>query len=215
MPIAVGLIARWRQAGLPEAAPVGCQDGAASCKGVRKSVHHELVRRGHIHPAMHQHQRRQGGAGLAVPDLNVVVKPAYRDKLAAKGSVFFVHWTHIIRRHAFKHSQDSDKPDSQQSGGWPDPHAQMQRSFRWQVDGFFSITDVCRSRWARRFDAENAPERIAVCAHQPCAIALFNTFFERQQAADALSHVLQPDLIKNCLRRMSTPRRSNLSMYCP
>lgn len=89
-----------------------------------------------------------------------------------------------------KPSQDSDKPDSPPPSRQPDSHAQMQRRFRWQVDEFFNIADVCCSRWAQRSEAENAPERIAVYAHQPCAEAVFHTYSELQHAADALSHVL-------------------------
>ncbi|MEC5213979.1 acetyl-CoA synthetase [Polaromonas sp. CG_9.5] len=89
-----------------------------------------------------------------------------------------------------KHSQDSDKPDSQPPSHQPDPHAQIQRKFRWQVDEFFNIAEVCCRRWARQSETDNAPERIAVRVHQACTEALFHTYSELQQAADALSHVL-------------------------
>ena len=89
-----------------------------------------------------------------------------------------------------KHSQDSDKPDSRPEGRQPDLHAQIQRNFRWQVDDCFNIAEVCCSRWARLSDEVTAPERIAIFAHQPCAEAIFHTYSELQQAADALSYVL-------------------------
>ncbi len=85
------------------------------------------------------------------------------------------------------HSQDSDKPESSQPNLPPDEHAPMQRNFRWQVDEFFNIADVCCGRWARQTRVQYAPERIAVCAHQPGVKALFHTYSELQRAADALS----------------------------
>ncbi|MGH6639299.1 MAG: acyl-CoA synthetase, partial [Polaromonas sp.] len=72
-----------------------------------------------------------------------------------------------------------------------DHHAALHRGFRWQVDEYFNIAEVCCGRWAR---AENgnrsATKKIAICAHQMGAKAFFHTYQELQQAADALSHVL-------------------------
>ena len=68
----------------------------------------------------------------------------------------------------------------------------MQQGFRWQVDEFFNIADVCCSRWARaesRQSTQNAPERIAIRAHETGATGTFHTYLELKQAADALSHV--------------------------
>jgi len=72
----------------------------------------------------------------------------------------------------------------------PDHHAALHSTFRWQLDEYFNIADVCCSRWARVDDAGLATERIAVHAHQPGASTVFYTYSELQRAADALSHAL-------------------------
>ena len=94
-----------------------------------------------------------------------------------------------------KRSQDSDKPTHPPSrtpaGAVPDHYAALHRGFSWQVDEYFNMAEVCCSRWARaEGDQPDATKRIAIRAHQPCAEPLFYTYFELQQAADALSHVL-------------------------
>ncbi len=90
-----------------------------------------------------------------------------------------------------KSSQDSDKPGRPQAAGQPDHHAELHRHFRWPVEPYFNIAEVCCSRWARaQGDQPGAPERIAIRAHQTSAEPLFHTYFELKQAADALSHAL-------------------------
>ena len=88
-------------------------------------------------------------------------------------------------------SQDSDTPGHRQAQDPLDHYAQLHGGFRWQVDEFFNIAEVCCSRWAR---VENAPpdatQRIAVLAHHTSAKAVFHTYVELKEAADALSHGL-------------------------
>ena len=67
-----------------------------------------------------------------------------------------------------------------------DHYRAMQQGFRWQVDEFFNIADVCCSRWA----TQDATERIAIHVHQTGAGGRFHTYLELKRAADALSHVL-------------------------
>jgi acetyl-CoA synthetase len=71
----------------------------------------------------------------------------------------------------------------------PDHYAALHSSFRWQVDDYFNIADVCCRRWAAG-GAKNAPKRVAIRAHQTGAATTFYTYGQLQQAADALSHVL-------------------------
>ena len=99
---------------------------------------------------------------------------------------------------AATHARQSDipAPDSR------DHHAAMQQGFRWQVDEFFNIAEVCCSRWARAENSparasgannaarKNAPERIAIKVHATGAGGQFHTYLELKRAADALSHVL-------------------------
>ncbi len=85
-----------------------------------------------------------------------------------------------------KRSQDRDTPPARQ----PDAYAALHQGFRWQVDDNFNIAEVCCSRWARAGSGKTAPERVAIRAHQPGATGTFYTYFELQQAADALSHAL-------------------------
>ena len=88
-------------------------------------------------------------------------------------------------------SQDSDKPGHRLAQDPADHHAQLHGGFRWQVDEFFNIAEVCCSRWARAGNAPpDATERIAIRAHQASAKAVFHTYFELKHAADALSHGL-------------------------
>lgn len=90
-----------------------------------------------------------------------------------------------------KSSQDSDRSTGPATGGQTDHHTEMHSNFRWQVDEYFNIAEVCCSRWAKAEGPPiNAPERIAIRDHQPCGEAVFLTYFELKQAADALSHVL-------------------------
>ncbi|WP_096663383.1 acyl-CoA synthetase [Polaromonas sp. AET17H-212] len=71
----------------------------------------------------------------------------------------------------------------------PDHYAALHSSFRWQVDDYFNIADVCCRRWATG-GAKGAPKRVAIRAHQTGAATTFYTYGQLQQAADALSHVL-------------------------
>jgi acetyl-CoA synthetase len=72
----------------------------------------------------------------------------------------------------------------------PDFYASLHSTFRWQVDEFFNIAEVCCSRWARADGAIDATERIAIQAHQTGSATVFHTYPELQRAADALSHAL-------------------------
>lgn len=87
----------------------------------------------------------------------------------------------MIKRQANPRSQRSDKPQA-------DHYAAIHAGFRWQVDEDFNIADVCCKRWAR---GEDGDRRIAIHAHQPGAAPVSYTYGQLQQAADALSHMLQ------------------------
>jgi acetyl-CoA synthetase len=85
-----------------------------------------------------------------------------------------------------QHSQDSDRKIDP-----PDHYAALHQGFRWQVDEYFNIAEVCCSRWARADQKQRgATKRIAIRAHQPGAATVFHTYSELQHAADALSHQL-------------------------
>ncbi|MCJ7798617.1 MAG: AMP-binding protein [Polaromonas sp.] len=67
----------------------------------------------------------------------------------------------------------------------------MHSGFRWQVDDYFNIAEVCCSRWARADKGQkSATKKIAIRAHAVGAKGIFHTYSELQKAADALSHVL-------------------------
>ena len=72
-----------------------------------------------------------------------------------------------------------------------DRYAALHQGFRWCVDEYFNIADVCCRRWARA-DAKTpaAIKKIAMIAHHPGAESTFYTYLELAQAADALSQVL-------------------------
>jgi acetyl-CoA synthetase len=91
-----------------------------------------------------------------------------------------------------KRSRNSDKASgASQAGSTPDHHAALHRGFRWRVDEYFNIAEVCCGRWARAVAGQpDATKSIAIRAHKPGAAGTFHTYFELQQAADALSHVL-------------------------
>ncbi|MDB5966197.1 MAG: AMP-dependent synthetase and ligase, partial [Polaromonas sp.] len=104
----------------------------------------------------------------------------------------------MIKRLLPKRSQGSDKraaaaghaadptPDPA-----PDHYAALHAGFRWQVDDAFNIAEACCGRWARAGARQpSATKRIAIRAHEQGAAATFYTYFQLQQAADALSHVL-------------------------
>ena len=93
-----------------------------------------------------------------------------------------------------KRSQDSDKSTNTAAAGsapaLPDHYTSLHAGFRWQVDDYFNIADVCCRRWADADGELGATQRIAVRAHGEGATALFLTYSELQRSADALSHVL-------------------------
>lgn len=72
----------------------------------------------------------------------------------------------------------------------PDHYADLYRGFRWQVDEYFNIAEVCCRRWVETEADKGAIKRVAIRAHQSRGKATFYTYAELQQAADALSHVL-------------------------
>ncbi len=82
-----------------------------------------------------------------------------------------------------KHSQNTDF------------YAAMHAGFRWQVDTYFNIADVCCRRWANDIPATDghspAIRRTAIRAHHPDSESVFSAYAELQQAADALSHALR------------------------
>ncbi len=85
-----------------------------------------------------------------------------------------------------KRSQDRDMDLTQPQ----DSYAALHSGFRWQVDEYFNIAEVCCRRWAQADGTKNAIKRVAVRAHQERADTTFYTYVQLQQAADALSHVL-------------------------
>ncbi len=86
-----------------------------------------------------------------------------------------------------RRSQGRDKP----AAPAPDSYTALCEGFRWQVDTYFNIAQVCCRRWADAdADAPDATKRIAIRDHQPRAGGTFYTYSQLQQAADALSHVL-------------------------
>ena len=89
-----------------------------------------------------------------------------------------------------KRSQNSDKAAVENKNP-PDHYAALHSGFRWQVDEFFNIAEVCCSRWARADNGrQGTTKRVAIRAHSTGTRGIFHTYSELQQAADALSHVL-------------------------
>jgi acetyl-CoA synthetase len=74
------------------------------------------------------------------------------------------------------------------SAAQKDLHASLHNGFRWPVDTYFNIAEVCCRRWARAVDAT---KNIAVRAHIDCANSTFHSYSELQNAADRLSHRLR------------------------
>ena len=90
-----------------------------------------------------------------------------------------------------KSSQDSDKPGHRPAHDPSDHYLQLHGGFRWPLDEFFNIAEVCCSRWAKTENAQlDATERIAIHVHQASGEAIFHTYLELKQAADALSRGL-------------------------
>ena len=93
----------------------------------------------------------------------------------------------MIKKAPIQRSQNSDK----RMLDAPDHYAVMHQGFTWQVDEYFNIAEVCCSRWARVAELRSdAPESIAVNVHHKSTKAVFHTYSELKQAADALSYVL-------------------------
>ncbi len=86
-----------------------------------------------------------------------------------------------------KRSQDRDTRAAQPG----DAYAAMHQGFRWQVDEYFNIAQVCCRRWAEAEGPGLATKRVAIRAHHERAKSTFYTYPELQAAADALSHVLR------------------------
>lgn len=85
-----------------------------------------------------------------------------------------------------KRSQDRDMAPTSP----PDHYADLYTGFRWQVDEYFNIAEVCCRRWVATDADKGAIKRVAIRAHQSRGKATFYTYSQLQQAADALSHVL-------------------------
>ncbi|MEO8122223.1 MAG: AMP-binding protein, partial [Rhodoferax sp.] len=90
-------------------------------------------------------------------------------------------------------SQHSDKSAST-SRSTPSPaaapadcYAQLHDRFEWLVPEKFNIAQVCCARWAALPDAA---KRVAIHAMDAGAGAEFHTYFDLQQQANRLSHVL-------------------------
>ncbi|MGQ2978934.1 MAG: AMP-binding protein [Polaromonas sp.] len=92
----------------------------------------------------------------------------------------------MIKRLSAPHSQGRDIAAAPS----PDFYAALHSTFRWRVDEYFNIADVCCARWAHSKGAGVATKRVAVRAHRTGAATLFYTYSELQRAADALSHAL-------------------------
>ena len=85
-----------------------------------------------------------------------------------------------------KRSQNRDT-----NGTGPDHYAALHSGFRWQVDEYFNIAEVCCNRWAQpEKDPKSAAKKIGINVHSERDKSIFHTYFELQKAADALSHVL-------------------------
>lgn len=92
-----------------------------------------------------------------------------------------------------KRSQDSDKSAEiprAAPGQPPDDYARLHAGFRWQVDEYFNIAEVCCRRWAEAGNGQGAMERVAIQVHQAPAMTVFHSYSALQLAADALSQVL-------------------------
>ena len=89
----------------------------------------------------------------------------------------------MINKHQTQRSQNRDKT--------VDHYAALHQSFAWQVPEYFNIAEVCCRRWARPGGRKpDATKKIAIYAHKQGAAATSYSYFELQEAADALSHVL-------------------------
>jgi len=87
----------------------------------------------------------------------------------------------MIKRQASNRSQASDKTQI-------DPYNTVHSNFRWQVDEYFNIAEVCCSRWTL---AEGAGSKVAIQIHPPGSGPASYSYLALKQAADALSLTLQ------------------------
>ncbi|MDO8250953.1 MAG: AMP-binding protein, partial [Rhodoferax sp.] len=89
-----------------------------------------------------------------------------------------------------KRSQNSDTSKTGPTRA-PDHYTALHSGFRWQVDAYFNIAEVCCSRWARAEKGKSrATKKVAIKTHFAGAKGLFHTYVELQRAADAMSHAL-------------------------
>ncbi len=70
----------------------------------------------------------------------------------------------------------------------PDFYDAMQQGFHWSVPTHFNMAEVCSRRWAAQADAA---KRVALITHDANGPARSHSYAQLQQAANALSHVLQ------------------------
>jgi acetyl-CoA synthetase len=68
-----------------------------------------------------------------------------------------------------------------------DPYARIHSQFQWSVPKRFNMAEVCCQRWAK---APGASKKIAVQALSADGSATFHTYFELQEQANRLAHVL-------------------------
>jgi acetyl-CoA synthetase len=88
-------------------------------------------------------------------------------------------------------NRDTNRRQASDCSAQPDHYAALHGGFRWQVEEYFNIAEVCCGRWARAAERErSAIKKIAVCIHQNDAKGISHTYSALQQAADALSHAL-------------------------
>jgi len=93
------------------------------------------------------------------------------------------------------HSQDRDTNPIGLGPQAQDLYALMHGGFRWQVDRYFNMAEVCCRRWAVETPAAGgqtpAVGRTAIRAHRPGADSVYYSYAALQQAADALSLALR------------------------
>jgi acetyl-CoA synthetase len=90
-----------------------------------------------------------------------------------------------------KSSQDSDKNNHLPEQDGIDHYENLHRGFRWQVDEYFNMAEVCCNRWASAQNNQAGTSKdIAIHAHQTSGKTVSFTYLELKQAADALSHAL-------------------------
>ena len=89
----------------------------------------------------------------------------------------------MIKKQQTQRSQNRDQT--------VDHYAGLHQSFAWQVPEYFNMAEVCCRRWAQPgSDNQDTIKKVAIYAHKQGVAATSYSYFELQQAADALSHVL-------------------------